>query len=74
MRNEKCDFIDERFPANLNSLTGEWGHIKEWDKVTWERISKVMPKAKIFSDVSPNSIKQGFLGDCYFLAGLAALA
>ena len=34
-----------------------------------------MPEAKIFkSKITPNSIKQGFLGDCYFLAGLAALA
>jgi hypothetical protein len=69
------DFRDERFPPNQNSLTGEWGRLPEWNEVKWERISKVMPKAEIFKDsISPSDIKQGFLGDCYFLAGLAALA
>ena len=34
-----------------------------------------MPQAKIFQGkITPQSIKQGFLGDCYFLAGIAALA
>lgn len=34
-----------------------------------------MPTANIFKDrVQPSDIAQGYLGDCYFLAGLAALA
>lgn len=34
-----------------------------------------MSNCVIFNDkVEPNDIKQGLLGDCYFLAGLAALA
>lgn len=33
-----------------------------------------MPYAKIFKGRPlPNDIKQGVLGDCYFLAGLAAI-
>lgn len=38
------------------------------------KISAALPKAKIFAGRPlPNDIKQGCLGDCYFLAGLAAI-
>jgi hypothetical protein len=34
-----------------------------------------MPNAQIFKGkITPSNIKQGFLGDCYLLASLAALA
>ena len=34
-----------------------------------------MKNPSIFVDkANPRDIKQGFLGDCYFLAGIAALA
>ena len=39
------------------------------------KLSEKFPKGQIFiGKPSPNDIKQGYLGDCYYLAGLAALA
>lgn len=47
----------------------------EWKSVEWRKISEKFPNAKIFNSMpKPNDIKQGSLGDCYLLAGLAAIA
>ena len=68
-------FRDDRFPPNTASLSGEWGKLSEWNSIQWEKISNKIPGARVFVDrPDPRDIKQGYLGDCYFLAGLAALS
>ena len=68
-------FIDDRFPPNHHSLSGEWGQLSEWKDIKWSKVSEKIPNARLFVDKpDPRDIKQGYLGDCYFLAGLAALA
>ena len=68
-------FKDDRFPSNQQSLSGEWGFVNEWKEIKWMPISQCLPGAKIFQGkVEPGDIGQGYLGDCYFLAALAALA
>jgi hypothetical protein len=63
------------FPPNQQSLSGEWGYIEKWKNVKWRPISEIIKKPVIFEGkVEPSDIKQGQLGDCYFLAALAALA
>ena len=43
--------------------------------IKWDRIQDKMPNCQIFvNKANPQDIIQGELGDCYFLAGLAALA
>ncbi len=47
----------------------------KWDVIKWKKASSKYPDVKIFVDkIEPYDIKQGFLGDCYFLAGVAAIA
>lgn len=54
---------------------GEGGDIQDWNLFEWKKIVNLIPNAKIFQGkVEPNDIQQGYLGDCYFLAGLAALS
>ena len=68
-------FEDQHFPPAKASLVGAEKYPKSWLGIKWKRISEMMPNAEIFvGKVVPNDIKQGMLGDCYFLAGLAALA
>jgi hypothetical protein len=28
-------FLDERFPPNQDSLSGEWGAVSEWKDIKW---------------------------------------
>ena len=49
-----------------------------WKSITWKQGSEIPSlgqKAKLFPDkISPTDVKQGYLGDCYFLSVLSLLA
>lgn len=64
-------FVDEEFPANDKSVGR---HLKN---LVWLRASEFAEggEPKLFCDgIGPEDIRQGALGDCYFLSSLSVLA
>eukprot|EP00941_MAST-03F_sp_MAST-3F-sp1_P002482 g2482.t1 len=80
----KC-FVDDSFAANWNSIGNvEQKQVLSAEKAVWKRIVEIpCRKVKnkegacthmIFNNIiKPTEIRQGMLGNCYFLAALAAL-
>ena len=81
--NEK--FTDKLFPPNMNSLT----YISEYNKdfvnsneitqfkdISWKRISDIFTANKydLFNTLDVDDIKQGIIGNCYFLCVLSSFA
>ena len=77
-------FTDNSFPPKMESIQGTSKDPSKMNDITrfcdgWKRATD-FPSAqtnipKLFvGGISPNDIKQGMLGDCYFVASLATLA
>ena len=84
-----AQFEDVSFPPTRTSLIEDWedDHCAQekiqkdgWDKITWERAAKIPSLLKngelaIFKNgIEPDDVKQGLLGDCWFLSSIASLA
>lgn len=77
-------FTDSEFPAADESIidpNDEIDDLMELGPVQWRRIPEIPAlvdqngELHIFQgNIEPNDIKQGEIGDCYFLSSLAALA
>ena len=76
-------WTDPDFPPDDDSIchTESKGNVKKRGQYEWKRLSEIYPDGCLFQDncgegveISPNDIKQGSLGDCYFLAVLSAMA
>ena len=70
-------FRDHEFQTNLRSLTGgDSKKSSKWSSIVWRRPEEFWgPDCAVFKGgIDPNDIKQGQLGDCYFLSTLSAIA
>ena len=81
--NEK--FTDKLFPPNMHSLTYisdfnketvESSEINQFKNITWKRISDIFKNNKydLFNTLDVDDIKQGIIGNCYFLCVLSSFA
>ena len=74
------DWKDPHFPTSIDSLLDQ--SIRQeprhdrWRSFTWKRPEEVYGKSNfiLYDTPGPNDIKQGRLGNCYFLASLSAIA
>lgn len=72
-------FTDPLFPTNGASLIGnpaEPGADRGWTKLKWARAEDVFGRGEfaVFNDIHPDDIRQGGIGNCYFLCALSSLA
>jgi hypothetical protein len=75
------NFQDPEFPAVIDTITKDKSHEsyqKSFVPSKWLRPHEIFKcdytEIKLFDTIDPNDIKQGQLGNCYFLATLSALA
>lgn len=78
-RQKNIKFTDPQFPTSVGSLIGnppEAGADREWPSYKWARAEEVFGRGEfaVFNDISPDDIRQGEMGNCYFLCALSSLA
>ena len=77
-RENQVLFKDKEFPPNNDSLIGNpqpADYNGQFDVIEWKRASELFnDDYDLFRGITPSDIRQGSLGNCYFLCSLASLA
>lgn len=72
-------WTDPDFPPDAKSLIKDWTaspRARVWQRYVWRRAGEFLDRRTmgVFKDIEPNDIKQGSMGNCYFLSALSVLA
>ena len=72
-------FIDTEFPPNDDSLFKDPNtrpdFVKDIDTIDWKRPQEINEGAQLIIDgTTAGDIKQGLLGDCFFLSALGTIS
>ena len=71
-------FVDKEFPPHNSSLVGrpvQKDYNGKWDSIDWSKAQDIFKgDYELFRGIDPTDIRQGALGNCYFLCALASLA
>lgn len=80
LNQKKKKFEDKKFLPNMKSLTGfhdsNKALLKKFQNIIWKRPEDFLKEKEIiiYKKISPEDIRQGQLGDCYFLAAISSIA
>ena len=81
-------FQDDLFPHDKSSLIDDWSDPSlqpmiqkdKWHEITWKKavdlptLNKDGKLAIFYEGIDPADVRQGILGDCWFLSAVSALA
>ncbi|CAD8104986.1 unnamed protein product [Paramecium sonneborni] len=74
LKGKQQQFTDSNFPPQSSSLSLQ-ELPRSWKNLSWKRANEIFEDCEIYNGfIQPSDIKQGILGDCYFLCALSVIA